>query len=373
MNREPAGIPTGGQFATGARTEVDVELPDHISTICEDAGVPSLAPFLREAAGDWGGSVEQMDYERAEELFHKHFYDAPKKAADELIEYSRGPRAMPGEAEHINSFRDRFPRATELVLVAYDRDELPGEYVHAADDVSMARIENGIASQVQDDIEFDIASGSCRECGVRLDGDGYDGMCGGCADRDEGLSEYEEHLAESNPHLRDAGYREFLRDEQSSKDPFGQVLVRADADIDRSLREGAQQRRLASDPLSDHDTSVDADEAYRTSALGVARAGFEIESRLRAEGGANVNSASLEYQELLSSGEFLPVVGAPAAGEDPRMARWAFVATAMSTVDEPDGYLRVAAVNVDTGEVESRGTIRASDGVLTRAQVVDSF
>lgn len=357
--RDPKGIPTGGEFATEGRAESSVELVDHAGSITEEAGVPSLAPFLRQAAGDWGGTVEEMDAQWAGELFYEHFYDSPQKVANELMEYGHDPVPMTDDEAlaHIESFSGQFPRATELVRVAFDRDELPADRVHALNPSTAEKIEHGIAEQVQTDIEMDMADGSCRSCGVRNDdGEGSDGLCGNCADREEGDSDEDEGDGDDEP------------------DEVEEAEDRADSAIDRSLRDGAQQRRIASDPATDRLTSIDADEAYRTSALGVARAGFEIGARLRAEEGFNVNTASLEYQQLLTTADtsdFYPVIGAPAKGENPAYSRLAMVATPMSTTDSPDGYLRVVMVNVDTGEDVGAFTMAKPEGTsVTRAQAL---
>lgn len=182
-NRQPEGIPSGGQWATESKTEVSLDLPDHVDSMTEEAGVPSLGPFLRKVDDKYAPAVEQMDPEWAEDIFNQSFYDAPAQVAAQLAQ-REGTRPMTQEQANarIESLRESYPLASELVQVALDREDLPLDHVHLFNESSADHIERTTAADVLVDIEDAISDGLCSRCGkVNRDGEGTYSTCSDCA------------------------------------------------------------------------------------------------------------------------------------------------------------------------------------------------
>lgn len=148
QQRQPAGVPTGGQFAGTVRDEATVQLDEHLRQRHQDQAVDALvAQFGGDATAAMlaltrraGIAVHYLDRQGLETDFRPLTEDEWERLKPNLEKYDEWLDNS-GASESISYFRGRL---LDEAGIAYE---------------------------------------TCRHCKAGIDdGDGYDGYCGTCAD-----------------------------------------------------------------------------------------------------------------------------------------------------------------------------------------------
>jgi hypothetical protein len=213
-NRVKEGVSEGGQFATALAAESEMTLGQrplsdaaveearlvHINEMCEEAGyagvMPGIYELLLDRASDddesvMPGALEELEASEVTDGFDQYVDEAITSSHARIIStvtpVPESDRAA--VEEHITAISGEagypgvLPGYIEAILA---RDEHSDEILAFAKGLTADDLDtmyNEDLGPAIDDLQDDILENACTKCGASTrDGEGYDGLCGNCAD-----------------------------------------------------------------------------------------------------------------------------------------------------------------------------------------------
>lgn len=192
VSRQPQGVPSGGQFAASSHAETSVSL-----VVPREVGGPVMIPAGRYVIGDpcysvpddrWIEWLEAADFTEVDRgVLYAEIDGYPIVGISTLHgdgEYhSSEGHSLGVDAGLIGLVPEEFavnniggqPSVVEFSVPVLCRYEENG-VIH----LGHIEINTGDDGDGDDD---DGDDGGCRECGELVDGGGWDGLCGNCADK----------------------------------------------------------------------------------------------------------------------------------------------------------------------------------------------
>jgi len=164
-NRVPAGVSVGGQFAPTSRTEAPVRLSAaaarHVSALISSG---RLSPAARDM--DPREAIEQMSEAEALNLSER----AEQLAQAGLPVRDRADTLLVGD-----------------VLLGHDGTRREVEDTTLTERTIELETDDGdtLTFDRNEQVDFELGHGRCTSCGQESDPDGWDGLCGSCADAKE--------------------------------------------------------------------------------------------------------------------------------------------------------------------------------------------